>query len=480
MLTSSHQTLSLTSAIKTISHLLAPSILPVEGSTKAVSFTTNILIVGGAYSGLSTLKSLKNHFRERCSNPKYSHLLLGDDDSENRPPRRISITVIEPRSGLLNVIGISKSMIDPEFAKTQYCKFQNLKDLSFDKVVSTDKSLIDELSSHDSSNTSIGTSSDEDDYSTSSTGIGNLEHGIEINYVHGKVSYLDDKKAQYTLSNDSTNEKAIIDFDYVIMATGRDRSWPTTPLAYNESYFLDEMTKSQLQVENNQIISVIGAGAVGIEIASDIKHKYPQKTVNLIHPHDTFPPEPLSLDFKEKIHQTLSDVGINIIINSRIKQELQNGDLITTENKIIHSNLNFWCNSHKNNTSILSSELQQNFVNSKQNIYVNEYLQLAHEGKTVPNFFVVGDLIESPIIKSAGWAMYMGRQTANNLVSLILDSEFIEPFPDLSKMPRGMVVIAGDGKIVSELWGEVELNNSNYVEEYKDYCFGKVRATLGV
>ena len=47
----------------------------------------------------------------------------------------------------------------------------------------------------------------------------------DINYVHGRVTYLNQHKAQYTLGS-PVSEKAIIEFDYVILATGRDRTGP--------------------------------------------------------------------------------------------------------------------------------------------------------------------------------------------------------------------------------------------------------------
>ncbi|KAK6465240.1 hypothetical protein DFJ63DRAFT_316469 [Scheffersomyces coipomensis] len=493
-----------TSTIKSISQLSNPTILPIEGYTKPIAFTTNILIVGGSYSGLSCLKSLKNHFKHRCSLPQYSKVLLSPDDDEigqtqtNYPPKRVSITLIEPKSGLLNVIGIPQSIVDPKFAESQYLNYDNLKGLKFDKIISQDLQIINQFHSrlnkrNSNSIASNSTASDDIEYDETYSieddidGVGNLQFGFEINFIHGKVTYLDDNKAQYSLTTTDSNssdlpEKAMIDFDYVILATGKDRSWPTTPLAYIPSYFINEMIQSYTQIENHNIISIIGAGAVGIELASDIKRKFPLKTVNLIHPHENFPPEPLSLEFKQKVKETLIKSKVNLILNTRIKEESSNGDLITSENKIIHSNLNYWCNSHKSNIEILSTPLLKQFKTAQNNLLINDYLQLSNTitNHTIENFFVIGDLIEKPIIKSAGWAAYTGRQIANNLVSYLLDSKFIEPFPDVSLMPRGMVILGGDGNLVSELSGVVELNNASYVEEYKDYCFGKIKATLDV
>lgn len=76
--------------------------------------------------------------------------------------------------------------------------------------------------------------------------------------------------------------------------------------------------------------------------------------------------------------------------------------------------------------------------------------------------------------------MYMGRQVANNITSLIFDATLVEPMPDLSSMPYGMVIVGGNEEIISELLGDVQLNHEGYKKEYLDYCIGKVRATLDV
>ena len=55
---------------------------------------------------------------------------------------------------------------------------------------------------------------------------------------------------------------------------------------------------------------------------------------------------------------------------------------------------------------------------------------------------------------------------------------FVEPFPDLNAIPYGMVIVGGNNEIISELAGEVEVDNEHYKQEYEDYCIGKIRATI--
>ncbi|CAI5759407.1 unnamed protein product [Candida verbasci] len=409
--------------------------LPKLISNEIQPINTNILIIGGAFSGLATFISLKQHLITK----------LTDLDAQTK----ISITLVEPRNGLLNILGIPKCIIDIPFAKTQFIPFKNLNNLKFTNILTDENLDIEYIESNEY---------------------------LDLNYIQGKITNLNSKSATYKLNNGDKVKN--INFDYCVICSGRDRNFPTTLTSNNYDDFIKEMTEVKESIEDVDIISVIGGGAVGIEIAGDIKTQYPNKTVNLIHPHKLFPPEPLSDEFKTMTKKSLTDVNINII-NKRIKSDNTKGDLITTDNETISSNLNIFCNHKSNNTSYISNELQK-FISPNNNIFINEYLQLSHDGKVIDNVFALGDLVEQPIIKSAGWAMYHGRLVANNISNLIVENKLVEHLPDLSQIPFGMVLVGGNNEIISELAGIVELNHEGYKKEYADYCIGKIKATLGV
>ncbi|MCQ4187740.1 hypothetical protein FK515_29665, partial [Klebsiella pneumoniae] len=116
-----------------------------------------------------------------------------------------------------------------------------------------------------------------------------------------------------------------------------------------------------------------GAGAVGIEIAGDIKTKHPDKEVMLIHPHATFPPEKLSDEFKQKVRESLERANVKVMTGLRVKRELENKNLELTNGDIIEADFTYWCTSFKNNTDLLGEELSH-FVSPKNNVYINGYL----------------------------------------------------------------------------------------------------------
>lgn len=394
-----------------------------------MSSFTNILIIGGSYGGITALKTVRDLLKMKQAQNK----LNGDE--------MFRVTMIEPRDGFLNLIAIPRTLVDLSFGKTQYYKYTDIGGLGIHRVID------------DQGNVEF-TREDKDDR-------------FEITTIQGKVLNVDENKATFKIAN----EVRSINFDYVILASGRDRNYPVTPAATSKDAFLQEMKVFYDGIKNVETISIIGAGAVGIELAGEFKHFFPNKKVNLIHPHPTFPPEPLADELKQKAKESLQRANIHLHLNVRIEKELENGDLVTTTGDTIKSDLNYWSTSKYNNIKIVQQDLRSQFVTADSSLTVNEFLQLSNEEKTIENFFCIGDIAHLPIIKTAGWAIFMAALVSKNIISQIFDEEMKEKFPPPGKLPVGMLLVAGNGDVISANNDSVELNNPEYVEAYKDYRF---------
>lgn len=408
-------------------------------SKAALSISTNILIVGGSFAGIGAVTALRNAFKE------------------SPPATKVSITVVEPRGGFLNLLGIPRTIVDPEFAKTQYVSLDGYKSLFFDRLVSDDEYVLKLAADKIQPGVNLG---------------------VEITYVQGKVTKLGRTSAEYALIN-KTGGKSNINFDYCIIAAGRNRTWPSSPDAINYESYLKEMIEFNAQVKKSNKIAVIGAGGVGIEIAGDIKSHHPDKEVILIHPHETFPPEKLTDEFKKEVRKSLERANVKILTGKRVKRELENKNLELTTGEIIEADFTYWCTLFKNNTDILLEGLEK-FISSKNNILVNEYFQLYNPEtkELVENIFSAGDMVEIPIIKTAGYAISMGRHVGENLKSKINDGKLEKPYP--LELSNAMLLVCGNNDIVSDVMGKVEVNNKDYVDMYKSYRFDRVRLTLGI
>ncbi|KAH3674191.1 hypothetical protein WICMUC_003433 [Wickerhamomyces mucosus] len=404
--------------------------------------TYRIVFIGGSYGGLRSLKHFINLF-------------------QNSPSAQVEIEIylIDPRAGFINILGIPKAIVDIEFAVKSYLNVENYN-INFSSVQSTDQAFIEAMSK--SMPKEI------------------LPPNLRVNFIHGKViSFKDEYSITFSVINSS--EIQTLDFDYAVYSAGRRRTWPFDPQGINQNQYIDEMKSTKNKIERANIITVIGGGALGIEIAGEIKDTYPEKEVKLVHPHPFLPPELYaSKNLKSGIKRQIEEVGVNLLLNTRIKEELENGNLKTTDNKIIQSELNFWCNFHKNNIEPLMPYFQDSIELSTGEAKTDETLLL----QGYKNIFVIGDIVNLPIIKTAGGAYRHGETVAQSLYNLtITDSMEISKI-DIVNWPKGMTIVVGHNRCCSQ-WnndgdGKVVENDSVILEMYKDYCNSSAKTFLNI
>jgi pyruvate/2-oxoglutarate dehydrogenase complex dihydrolipoamide dehydrogenase (E3) component len=66
-------------------------------------------------------------------------------------------------------------------------------------------------------------------------------------------------------------------------------------------------------------------GAVGVEMATSLKSRFPEQDVTLIHSRkELLGSEPLPDDFKRKVHDRVLEKGVKLILNNRVTS--QNSD----------------------------------------------------------------------------------------------------------------------------------------------------------
>jgi NADH dehydrogenase FAD-containing subunit len=197
------------------------------------------------------------------------------------------------------------------------------------------------------------------------------------------------------------------------------------------------MKSLQEKIANSTKVVVVGGGALGIQFASDIKERSPEKSVTLIHSRDRFLPlyDPRMHDL---IHERLAALGVEMIFNDRVTSSLSatEGEHIVTT----RSGLKFECDLQLNciglqyNSTLLAS-LSPQSLNLKNNcLHVLPTMQLAdsrHE-----NIFVIGDVADTTALKNAVSGWFQGEVVARNITRLV---EFFDssqsnntssPFPE--------------------------------------------------
>ena len=141
------------------------------------------------------------------------------------------------------------------------------------------------------------------------TGLGKgVPEGI-FEFVQGKV----DKVDECVIRLEGGKE---LEYEYLVIATGTSSALPSKVTATERLDSQRELRELQSAIEKAARIAVVGGGAVGVELASDIKDFYQEKSVVLLHSRDRLLPS-----FGERLHQyvtkRLGEMGVEVWLNER-------------------------------------------------------------------------------------------------------------------------------------------------------------------
>lgn len=212
----------------------------------------------------------------------------------------------------------------------------------------------------------------------------------------------------------------ILPFDYLVLATG---STYTTPIKPTISTTL--LTERQTQwnqaaadLAAAQTVVIIGAGAVGVELAGEILTEYPnQKRVIMVDMATTILP-----GFRQEsiayTTQWLAKHGAELHLGASLK-ELSKKYVVLADGRKLDVDLIYMCTGGKPNSSFLKGgSLPSSSLNQRGAVLVNDHLQV--DG--FPHVFCAGDLCfhaKSNELKLGHTAQVNAHLVAENLSRLI-------------------------------------------------------------
>ncbi|EOA83173.1 uncharacterized protein SETTUDRAFT_164622 [Exserohilum turcica Et28A] len=251
-----------------------------------------------------------------------------------------------------------------------------------------------------------------------------------LHFRHGSVKKINPeaKVAEWRDRNGQTQQQA---YDYLVMATGLKRPFPAVPKSGSfDEYqrdgkaFIDKITGGDASKCEGRRVVVIGAGAVGVEFAAEIKNYYPQIAVTLVHSRsEVLSSEPLPADVKERARILLEEEGVTLRLGSRATiTDLPNGQYTVTlaNNEILTAD--FVIDSTKKGTPT-TDVLPAECLNKDKEVMVHQSLMFKDTIANASSHFGVGDVIAWTGIKRAGSATVMGQAAAQNIYAAMLNSE---------------------------------------------------------
>jgi NADH dehydrogenase FAD-containing subunit len=274
-----------------------------------------------------------------------------------------------------------------------------------------------------------------------------------LHFKHGSVNKVDPmaKTAEWCDRNGETRHQA---YDYLIMATGLKRHWPAVPRSgsfveymSDGKAFIDKITGGNPAKYEGRRVVVIGAGAVGVEFAAEIKSYYPAIGVTLVHSRsEVLSSEPLPSDVKNRARLLLDEEGVELVLGNRATvTEQPNGRFIVTlanSETIIADFVIDFTKKGLPTTDVLPSEC----LNQVKEIMVYQSLMFKDTIPNASSHFGVGDIVAWSGIKRAGSATVMGHAAAHNIYASILNSELPSDAPEtayyaMTELPNWDAVI---------------------------------------
>ena len=277
-----------------------------------------------------------------------------------------------------------------------------------------------------------------------------------MEFVRGSVTSVDPERKVAQILELQSQQTRHEQYDYLIAASGLRRVFPTVPQSLCRDDFLNEAKLHRKNVQDAQEgVVVIGGGAVGVEMATEIKELNPNQKVTLVHSRDRLlSAEPLPDDFKDRVCDILRETGIEVILGQRVIDhkavetnderrtwhltladgtQLKAGHILSAISKCVPTS-----------TYLPQDALdQEGYVHIHPTYATLPLLSLTYANEhrcqfknNIPNaehHFAIGDLASWPGIKRCGGAMLHGNYAATNAHQLML-SESIGSKPEFMSL----------------------------------------------
>ncbi|KAF4140301.1 Pyridine nucleotide-disulfide oxidoreductase [Phytophthora infestans] len=387
---------------------------------------TRVVIVGGGAAGINTAQALAKNLTE-------------DDDAE--------VVVLEKNAHFYHVVGAPRAYVDADYTNKMFIPYDNAIPKHAAKFVR----IVRGVATHISADTN------EVSY-----------HAIDSN----------DKESEATSK---------LKFDYLVLATGSSYSVPIKPDSRDHARSATEAKLQEVRghIEKAERILVVGGGAVGCEVAAEIKSKYPKKSVTIVDANkQLIAGNNLRDKFYSYLNASMEKLGVKVIVGERLTERLSSNGfetrtLRTDQGTEITSDIQLLCGGFSP-VAALVKEMDASLVTERGSVKVNDNLQL--EGEKYAHIFALGDVCNHPAPKMAFIAGEQGKFLAGELAAVIQkkQTEFMKPF-DTPAVPA-MILPLGPRGGVSQLpfWGGVVVGDwFTWLLKSRDYFAGRIWANIG-
>ncbi|KAL2069029.1 hypothetical protein VTL71DRAFT_15367 [Oculimacula yallundae] len=229
----------------------------------------------------------------------------------------------------------------------------------------------------------------------------------------------------------------VVEFDYLAVATGVTQAPPAKLISKEKEGARVELKVLQEEIEEAESIALVGAGAVGVQLATDIKSFYPEKKVTLIHSRAQI----LSshgVRLHDYVMEKLGKLGIDVILEERPvlprTASWEPAEIDFRDGRKQKFDLVIPCTGQTPNSSILSTFSPPSISPLTGHIIVNEKLQIKDSMKgntSFSNIFALGDVAATGGSKFARAGAAQAEIVRENILALITGKKLVDYVPSV-------------------------------------------------
>eukprot|EP00818_Percolomonas_sp_WS_P009482 CAMPEP_0117448402 /NCGR_PEP_ID=MMETSP0759-20121206/7381_1 /TAXON_ID=63605 /ORGANISM="Percolomonas cosmopolitus, Strain WS" /LENGTH=579 /DNA_ID=CAMNT_0005240785 /DNA_START=139 /DNA_END=1875 /DNA_ORIENTATION=- len=211
----------------------------------------------------------------------------------------------------------------------------------------------------------------------------------------------------------------ISDIDYLVLCTGSKYDMSLLPGSSNPDTCVvncadaSDVVRNYKKIHEANSIAVIGGGAVGLEMASEIAVKYPEKTLYLVSSRDILLERCCKAAHKNVKNFLSSFKNCHMILGSHVK-EVSSTHVYLSDGRQLESEVVLACIGFTPQTETFRDTWDVNAFDKRGQIRINEYFQVENH----PTVFAIGDICNIVEEKLAQVAEKHADLLAKNLVRL--------------------------------------------------------------
>lgn len=249
-----------------------------------------------------------------------------------------------------------------------------------------------------------------------------------------------------------------LSFDVLVLATGSNYPAPAHFSGITLESARDFLSNYQQQVKMAQAVLIAGGGAVGLELAGEIRHLHPLKPITIVHAKPQLLAE-YQPALGIKVQRELGRQAIKLILGERVAPAKHKDFYLTTKRRIIKADLAFWTTGTVLNTQWLLPN-HADWLNEKKEIIVTDQLRVPGEAA----IFAVGDVAATGDLKKVNSLENQLAAVAKN-IRLFLANEPLVAYKK-SKWDIIILPIGPNNGFMQIKYGQISLTLAGFIPSF--------------